>query len=76
MTDYNKYVLAVNKIFEVIAKIKQGYTETDNLNHISNIEEYKKIVVKAAEKFSNEKSKSSVITEQPNMKKVNDVEEI
>ena len=48
MSDYNKYVLAVNKIFEVIAKLKNNLNTQENLTFISNIEEYKQVVVNAS----------------------------
>ncbi|MBQ8132118.1 MAG: hypothetical protein IJ193_06480 [Bacilli bacterium] len=55
MTDYNKYVLAVNKIFEVIGKIKTNWTDKDNLTYIASLEEYKQAVVNGAKQFSNKK---------------------
>lgn len=55
MTDYNKYVLAVNKIFEVIGKIKANWTDKDNLTYIASLEEYKQAVVNGAKQFSNKK---------------------
>ncbi len=55
MTDYNKYVLAVNKIFEVIGKIKANWTDKDNLTYIANLEEYKQAVINGAKQFSNKK---------------------
>ena len=55
MTDYNKYVLAVNKIFEVIGKIKPNWTDKDNLTYIANLEEYKQAVINGAKQFSNKK---------------------
>lgn len=73
MSDYNKYVLAINKIFEVIGKIKPNYTDKDNIGYITNIEEYKEIVVKAADSFSN--NSEGNITEQPNMQKLSSLEE-
>lgn len=72
MSDYNKYVLAVNKIFEVINKIKPNYTDKDNLGYIANIEEYKQVVINSANTFSNKKENS--ITEQPNMQKLDSLE--
>lgn len=45
MNEYNEYVNAVNKIFEHLSTMKESWKEQDNLNYISNIEEYKKIVV-------------------------------
>ena len=72
MSDYNKYVLAINKIFEVIGKLKVAYNNQDNLNHIESIEEYKQVVINASNKFSNKKSDN--ITEQPGMKKLDSLE--
>ena len=72
MSDYNKYVLAVNKIFEVISKIKNNYSDKDSNNYIASIEEYKQAVVNTASKFSNKKDNS--ITEQSNMTKLSNVE--
>lgn len=45
MSDYNQYVSAVNKIFEIIAKMKQSWTNQDNISYIESIEEYKQIVI-------------------------------
>lgn len=73
MSDYNKYVLAVNKIFEVIGKIKNNYTDKDNTGYIANIEEYKQVVVNSANTFSNKKD--DTITEQPSMQKLDNLEE-
>ncbi len=53
MTDYNKYVMAVNKIFEVIAKLKVDWNSQENLTYISNIEEYKQVVINSFKEFSN-----------------------
>ena len=72
MSDYNKYVLAVNKIFEVIGKIKNNYTDKDNTGYIANIEEYKQVVVNSANTFSNKKE--DTITEQPSMQKLDSLE--
>ena len=55
MTDYNKYVLAVNKIFEVIGKIKANWTDKDNLTYIANLEEYKQTVINGAKEFQAKK---------------------
>lgn len=73
MSDYNKYVLAVNKIFEVIGKIKGNYTDKDNLGYIASIEEYKQVVINSASTFSNKKDET--ITEQPSMQKLDGLEE-
>lgn len=73
MSDYNKYVLAVNKIFEVIGRIKPNYTDKDNLGYIANVEEYKQVVINSANTFSNKKD--DTITEQPSMQKLDNLEE-
>lgn len=56
MSDYNKYVLAVNKIFEVIGKIKANWTDKDNLTYIANLEEYKQTVINGAKDFQAKKA--------------------
>jgi len=52
MSDYNKFVATINKIFELIGKLKVSIKDQDNLNYISNIEEYKDLVLKTSTKFS------------------------
>ena len=52
MSDYNQYVLAVNKIFEITAKLKQGWKEQDNINLADSIEETKTTVIEAAKLFN------------------------
>ena len=52
MSDYNKFVATINKIFELIGKLKVSIKDQDNLNYISNIEEYKGLVLKTSTKFS------------------------
>lgn len=47
--DYNKYALAINKIFECLNKMKTGWNNPDNLNYISKIEEYQELVVEQAQ---------------------------
>lgn len=56
MSDYNKYVLAVNTIFEGIEKMKTNWTNQDNINYIETIEEYRQIVIDEAKRFSEDKS--------------------
>ena len=52
MSDYNKFVATINKIFELIGKLKVSIKDQDNLNYISNIEDYKDLVLKTSTKFS------------------------
>lgn len=52
MSEYNQFVLAVNKIFEITAKMKQGWKDGDNINIADSIEESKTTVVEAAKIFN------------------------
>ena len=52
MSDYNQFVMAVNKIFEITAKIKAGWKDNDNLNIADSIEESKATVIEAAKLFN------------------------
>lgn len=56
MSEYNTYVRAINKIFEVLGKIKPNWQDPDSLNYISTIEEYRQIVIDSASTFSKSKS--------------------
>lgn len=51
MSDYNKYVTAVNKIFEIAAKLKVNYPDNDNIALVESIEENKAAVVSGAKLF-------------------------
>lgn len=59
MSDYNKYVEAVNKIFEIIQKMRVNYPEQDNIALIDAIEENKQIVINSAKLFNNDQQKNS-----------------
>ena len=52
MSHYNQFVMAVNKIFEITAKIKAGWKDNDNLNIADSIEESKATVIEAAKLFN------------------------
>ena len=52
MSDYNQFVMAVNKIFEITAKIKAGWKDQDNINIADSIEDSKATVVEAAKLFN------------------------
>ncbi len=52
MSEYNQFVLAVNKIFEITAKMKQGWKDSDNINIADAIEESKTTVVEASKIFN------------------------
>ncbi len=62
MSEYNRYVLAVNKIFELINQMKEKLPDQDNINYIENIEEYKKGITNNAKLF-NKKGKNRMIEE-------------
>lgn len=51
MTDYDKYVTAVNKIFECLNKMKIVWTSQDNLNYIEKIEAYKNKVISSSKEI-------------------------
>lgn len=52
MSDYNQFVMAVNKIFEITAKLKAGWKDQDNINIADSIEESKTAVVEASKLFN------------------------
>lgn len=52
MSDYNQFVMAINKIFEITAKLKAGWKDQDNINIADSIEESKNTIVEAAKLFN------------------------
>lgn len=59
MSEYEQYVESVNKIFELINKMKEALPEQDNQNLIENIEQYKQVVVNNANIFSKQNNSLS-----------------
>jgi hypothetical protein len=59
MSDYNQFVMAVNKIYEITAKIKAGWKDQDNINIADSIEESKTTVVEAAKLFNTQAPKAT-----------------
>lgn len=51
MDDYNRYVTAVNKIYDYLEKMKAGWNNQDNKNYIENIDSFKSIVTAKANEF-------------------------
>ncbi len=49
MDDYNKYVTAVNRIYDFLEKMKIGWNNTDNKNYIDTIDDFKNTVISKAE---------------------------
>lgn len=48
MNNYEKYVTDVNNIFSILEKMKNSWTNNDNLNFIEEIYELKKAVIAGA----------------------------
>ena len=48
MNDYEKYVTEVNNIFSLLEKLKNSWTNNDNLNSIEEINEFKNVVIRGA----------------------------
>lgn len=55
MNDYEIYVKEVNNIFAILEKLKNSWTNNDSLNHIEEINQYKKVVIKGASFLEQEK---------------------
>jgi len=60
MSEYNKYVTAINKIFSSLTKMKEGWSSIDNLNYIETIDEYKAVVTKVANDLKNPKKEETL----------------
>ncbi len=61
MSEYEQYVQSVNKIFEIINRMKSLLPDQDNLSLIENIEQYKQVVITNANLFSNQKVQKSEV---------------
>lgn len=48
MNDYEKYVTEVNNIFSLLEKLKNSWTNNDNLSSIEEISEFKNVVIRGA----------------------------
>lgn len=48
MNDYEKYVTEVNNIFSLLEKLKNTWTNNDNLSYIEEINEFKNVVIRGA----------------------------
>lgn len=51
MDDYNRYVTAVNKIFDYLEKMKIGWNNVDNKNYIDTIDEFRGVVTSKADEM-------------------------
>jgi len=61
MDNQQKYVNLINKIFECTEVLKKGYNNIDNINHITEIEEYNKSIVEALNQFKKEEKESDTV---------------
>ncbi len=61
MSEYEQYVQSVNRIFEIINRMKSLLPEQDNLSLIENIEQYKQVVITNASLFSNQKVQNNEV---------------
>ncbi len=48
MKEYEIYVKEVNNIFSILEKLKNVWPNNDNLNHIDEINQYKRAVIQGA----------------------------
>lgn len=48
MNDYEKYVTEVNRIFSLLEKLKNSWTNNDHLSSIEEINEFKSVVIGGA----------------------------
>lgn len=48
MNDYERYVTEVNNIFSLLEKLKNSWTNNDNLSSIEEINEFKNVVIRGA----------------------------
>lgn len=56
MSQYNQFASAINKIYEDLQKMKDGWNNQDNHNYIDSIEEYKQMVSNVSELIKNNDS--------------------
>lgn len=57
MNEYENYVKEINNIFSVIEKLKNSWSNNDSLNHIDEINQFKKIVIQGADFLEQESRK-------------------
>ena len=60
MTDYNKYVEAVNKIYQLTSKLRANYQDQDNTSLIDIIDENKQVAIEGAKLFRQQQPTKSV----------------
>ena len=58
MSNNEKYIKLITKIFECTNLMKEALPDQDNISYIEGIEEYKDDVIEASKKYSKEKKKN------------------
>lgn len=65
MSDYNKYVEAVNKIYELTSKLRANYQDQDNTSLIDIIDENKQIAIEGAKLFQEQQAAKPTTQQAP-----------
>ena len=65
MSDYNKYVEAVNKIYELTSKLRANYQDQDNTSLIDIIDENKQIAIEGAKLFQEQQTAKPTTQQAP-----------
>lgn len=55
MKEYDTYVREVNNIFSILENLKNTWPNNDNLNHIEEINQYKRAVIQGANFLNKQK---------------------
>lgn len=55
--NYNDYANAINKIFECISKMKQGWPNSTNITNIEKIEEFRDVIIEKSRQVQLELNK-------------------
>lgn len=56
MKEYDIYVKEVNNIFSILENLKNKWPNNDNLNHIDEINQYKRAVIQGANFLNKQKT--------------------
>ena len=56
MKEYDTYVREVNNIFSILENLKNTWPNNDNLNHIDEINQYKRAVIQGANFLNKQKT--------------------
>lgn len=56
MNEYDTYVKEVNNVFSILENLKNTWPNNDNLNHIDEINQYKRVVIQGANFLNKQKT--------------------